>query len=130
MANDVNRIRPRGSYVLIERLPKTEETTKGGITIPSTAQLNLFKARVLALGDGIPCDANEVGLRPFDLNVGDTVLVHDDPPLTHPAAAGLPRRLVPVSATEPVYLVQECWVFAVEESDDSAGFTIEVTAES
>jgi len=100
--------------ILIRRLPRDQRVTEGGITIPDSAQLTLFKGKVLALGDGIETGT---GLREFNLSVGDVVLIHDDPPTTDPRFRGASRHLIPVSADGDQFLVNESYIYAAEETN-------------
>jgi co-chaperonin GroES (HSP10) len=60
-------VQPLEDYVTLELVPE-EDTTKGGITVPASAQgkgKNYIKARVLAVGSKV-----ENGVK-----VGDTIIV-------------------------------------------------------
>lgn len=110
-------IKPRGPMVLIHRLPRNDRRTKHGIQIPDVAKQALFKAEVLAVGEGIPTDAGQSnGLRPINLAPGDIVLVRDDPPISDPRARTMPRNLVPITSTSDNYLVNEGYVYAIDNA--------------
>lgn len=105
---------PRGPMVLIKRLPHEDERAQHGITIPDGASRSLFKAEVVAIGEGIPCDGNAAGLRPINLKPGDVVLVHDDPPVTDPRRAAMNKKLIPITAAGDEYLVNEAYIYVKE----------------
>jgi len=65
-------IKPLGDRVLVEAL-EVKEQVKGGILIPDSAKEKPQEAKVVALGTG---KTDEKGNKvPFDVKVGDTVIV-------------------------------------------------------
>jgi len=65
------KIRPLQDRILIRRV-EAEETTKGGIIIPDTAQEKPEEGKVIAVGKG---KVNENGkVQPLDVKKGDRVL--------------------------------------------------------
>ena len=64
------KLRPLGDRVVIKRV-ETEETTKGGIILTSTAQEKPQIAEVVAAGPGGMVNGKEVKM---ELKVGDKVL--------------------------------------------------------
>lgn len=65
-------IRPVGDRILIQHIEENEQI-RGGIIIPDAAREKPQQAKVIALGSGIKNDKGEI--RPFEVKVGDTVLV-------------------------------------------------------
>lgn len=66
------KIKPLGERVLVEPA-KAEETAKGGIIIPDSAQEKPQEGKVIAVGTG---KLDEKGKKlPFNVKVGDTVLL-------------------------------------------------------
>lgn len=65
-------IQPLGDRVLVQRL-EAEETKKGGIIIPETAQEKPMEAKVIALGTGkVLEDGTKVE---FEVKKGDRILI-------------------------------------------------------
>ncbi|MDP8215165.1 MAG: co-chaperone GroES [Candidatus Euphemobacter frigidus] len=65
-------IQPLGDRVLVQRL-EAEETKKGGIIIPETAQEKPMEARVITVGTGkVMEDGTKVD---FEIKKGDRVLI-------------------------------------------------------
>jgi len=65
------KIKPLYDRILVKRVA-SEETTKGGIIIPDTAQEKPQEAVIVAVGKGKVKDDGT--LRPLDVKVGDKVL--------------------------------------------------------
>ena len=65
------KIRPLADKVLIKRL-EAENTTKGGIVLPDSAQEKPRRGKVVSLGDGKLLESGERSK--FQVKVGDTVL--------------------------------------------------------
>ncbi|MDD4324767.1 MAG: co-chaperone GroES [Eubacteriales bacterium] len=65
------KIRPLGDRVVI-RMLETEETTKGGIVLPSSAKEKPQVAEIVAVGPGGIIDGNDVIM---EVEVGDQVLI-------------------------------------------------------
>ncbi len=63
-------LRPLGDRVVIKAL-ETEETTKGGIVLPSSAKEKPQMAEVVAVGPGGLVDGKEVKM---EVKVGDKVI--------------------------------------------------------
>jgi chaperonin GroES len=63
-------IKPLSDYVLVQRKVKT--TTAKGIILPESAQEKSKEATVLATGPG---KANEYGIEPISVKIGETVLL-------------------------------------------------------
>ncbi len=66
------QVRPLGDRVLVRRLEASEEV-RGGIIIPDTAKEKPMEAEVVAIGAGKRLD--DGSLAPFEVSVGDTVLI-------------------------------------------------------
>lgn len=66
------KIRPVGDRVLIQ-FPEEKEQTRGGLIIPDSAREKPQEATVIALGSGHRDKDGK--LTPFEVKVGDTVLV-------------------------------------------------------
>ncbi|MDN5277432.1 MAG: chaperonin GroES [Clostridiales bacterium] len=64
------KLRPLGDRVVIKAL-ETEETTKGGIVLPSSAKEKPQMAEVVAVGPGGMVDGKEVKM---EVKVGDKVI--------------------------------------------------------
>jgi len=64
------KLRPLGDRVVIKAL-ETEETTKGGIVLPSSAKEKPQMAEVVAVGPGGIVDGKEVKM---EVKVGDKVI--------------------------------------------------------
>jgi len=65
-------IKPLGDKVLVKR-KEAKDVVRGGIIIPDTAKEKPMEADVISLGVGkMTTDGN---LIPFDVKVGDTVLI-------------------------------------------------------
>lgn len=64
------KLRPLGDRVVIKAL-ETEETTKGGIVLPSSAKEKPQMAEVIAVGPGGMVDGKEVKM---EVKVGDKVI--------------------------------------------------------
>jgi len=68
-------IQPLGDRVLVESVDKNEEGIEGGIVIPDSVQGKPQETRVIALGTGGKDeDGKDI---PFDVSVGDIILVDD-----------------------------------------------------
>ena len=65
------KIRPLGDRVVI-RMLESEETTKGGIVLPSSAKEKPQVAEIVAVGPGGIIDGNDVIM---EVEVGDRVLI-------------------------------------------------------
>ncbi|MDD4541902.1 MAG: co-chaperone GroES [Eubacteriales bacterium] len=65
------KIRPLGDRVVI-RMLETEETTKGGIVLPSSAKEKPQVAEIVAVGPGGIIDGKDVIM---EVEVGDQVLI-------------------------------------------------------
>ena len=65
------KIRPLHDRVVVDRLDE-EDTSKGGIVIPSTAKEKPSRGKVIAVGTGKPLDNDQV--RSLEVKVGDQVL--------------------------------------------------------
>jgi len=66
------KIKPLSDRVLVQRL-EPEETKKGGIIIPDTAQEKPMEAKIIALGTG---KVSEEGKKiDFEVKKGDRVLI-------------------------------------------------------
>jgi len=65
-------IQPLGDRILVETI-EAAETTKGGIIIPDVAKEKPQEAIVTILGTG--ADDGEGGKIPFEVKVGDKILV-------------------------------------------------------
>jgi chaperonin GroES len=66
------KIRPVGDRILIQHIEE-KELVRGGVIIPDSAKEKPQQAKVIALGTGTK---NKDGqLMPFEVKVGDTVLV-------------------------------------------------------
>lgn len=63
-------LKPLGDRVILKET-QTEETTKSGIVLPSAAKEKSAIAEVVAVGNGIMSDGNEVTMT---LKVGDKVV--------------------------------------------------------
>jgi chaperonin GroES len=68
----LSTIRPVGDRVLIEH-KKEKEQVRGGVIIPDSAREKSQEATVVALGSGHK--EKDGRLRPFEVKVGDTVLI-------------------------------------------------------
>jgi len=64
------KLRPLGDRVVIKAL-ESEETTKGGIVLPSSAKEKPQMAEVIAVGPGGMVDGKEVKM---EVKVGDKVI--------------------------------------------------------
>ncbi|MBP8989817.1 MAG: co-chaperone GroES [Clostridia bacterium] len=64
-------IKPLGDRVVIKKI-EAEETTKGGIVLPSTAKEKPYVAEVVAVGPGGLVDGKEVTM---EVKVGDRVII-------------------------------------------------------
>lgn len=64
-------IKPLGDRVVIKKI-EAEETTKGGIVLPSTAKEQPYIAEVVAVGPGGLVDGKEVTM---EVKVGDRVII-------------------------------------------------------
>lgn len=65
------RVEPLGDKVVVKRLD-AEETTAGGIVLPSSAQEKPSQGRVLSIGDGrLLADGSRA---PFQVREGDRVV--------------------------------------------------------
>ncbi|MBM7581931.1 chaperonin GroES [Caldicoprobacter guelmensis] len=64
------KLRPLGDRVVIKAL-ETEETTKGGIVLPSSAKEKPQMAEVIAVGPGGMVDGKEIKM---EVKVGDKVI--------------------------------------------------------
>lgn len=65
------KIRPLGDRVVI-RMLETEETTKGGIVLPSSAKEKPQVAEIIAVGPGGMVDGKDVIM---EVEIGDHVLI-------------------------------------------------------
>lgn len=65
------KIRPLHDRIVVDRLDE-EDTSKGGIVIPSTAKEKPSRGKVIAVGTGKPLDNGQV--RSLEVKVGDQVL--------------------------------------------------------
>lgn len=65
------KIRPLGNNLFI-RCAAADETSRGGIIIPDTAQKRPHRGTVVAAGPGVRNDHNEIV--PNDVRAGDVVL--------------------------------------------------------
>ncbi|HHU04713.1 MAG: co-chaperone GroES [Saccharofermentanales bacterium] len=65
------KIRPLGDRVVI-RMLETEETTKGGIVLPSSAKEKPQVAEIIAVGPGGIIDGKDVIM---EVEIGDHVLI-------------------------------------------------------
>lgn len=65
------KIRPLGDRVVI-RMLETEETTKGGIVLPSSAKEKPQVAEIIAVGPGGIVDGKDVIM---EVEIGDHVLI-------------------------------------------------------
>ena len=65
------KIRPLHDRVVVDRLDE-EDTSKGGIVIPSTAKEKPSRGKVIAVGAGKPLDNGQV--RSLEVRVGEQVL--------------------------------------------------------
>src|SRR6059036_1238854 len=66
------KIRPLQDRVIVRRLEKAVEKTKGGIIIPDTAKEKPQQGKVIAVGKGKVNDNGK--LTPLDVKVGDKIL--------------------------------------------------------
>lgn len=64
-------LKPLGDRIIIEQV-ESEETTKGGIVLPGSAQEKPQEGRVVAVGSGAVKDNGE--RRPLEVNEGDKVI--------------------------------------------------------
>jgi chaperonin GroES len=67
------RIQPIGDHILLQYQENKTEETQGGLIIPDSARERPQEATVVALGRGRPDKDGK--LTPFEVKVGDTVLV-------------------------------------------------------
>ena len=65
------KIRPLHDRIVVDRLDE-EDTSKGGIVIPSTAKEKPSRGKVIAVGTGKPLDNGQV--RSLEVKVGHQVL--------------------------------------------------------
>ena len=65
------KVKPLADRVLVEAAA-AEETTKGGIIIPETAQEKPMQGKIIAVGPGARDESGK--LVPLDVKKGDTVL--------------------------------------------------------
>lgn len=65
------KIRPLHDRIVVDRLDE-EDTSKGGIVIPSTAKEKPSRGKVIAVGTGKPLDNGQV--RSLEVKVGEQVL--------------------------------------------------------
>ncbi|MFW0072895.1 MAG: co-chaperone GroES [Coxiella-like endosymbiont] len=65
------KIRPLHDRIVVDRLDE-EDTSKGGIVIPSTAKEKPSRGKVIAVGTGKLLDNGEV--RPLEVKIGEQVL--------------------------------------------------------
>ncbi|QTS83727.1 co-chaperone GroES [Coxiella endosymbiont of Amblyomma nuttalli] len=65
------KIRPLHDRIVVDRLDE-EDTSKGGIVIPSTAKEKPSRGKVVAVGTGKQLDNGQ--LRSLEVKVGDQVL--------------------------------------------------------
>ena len=112
MPMDIARIIPLGDQILIHRLPRDDEQTKGGVIMPDACRRQFFKAEVLAVGPG----QMDVGVHnPPDVTEGDVVIVAEDLSSVDPRAQHAPKHLLPVSLNEDdYYLVLSGHVYAIQ----------------
>ena len=66
------KIRPVGDRILIQHAAEKEQV-RGGVIIPDNARERSQEAKVIALGTGTK--TKDGAVRPFEVKVGDTVLV-------------------------------------------------------
>jgi chaperonin GroES len=66
------KIRPVGDRILIQHIEEKEQI-RGGVIIPDSAKEKPQEAKVIALGAGNK--SKDGKLTPFEVKVGDTVLV-------------------------------------------------------
>lgn len=72
MAGNKPKIRPLGDRILVERVEKGNETTKGGIIIPDSAKEKPQEAKVIAVGNGKIFDNGQQ--KALDVKPGDRIL--------------------------------------------------------
>lgn len=66
------KIRPVGDRILVQHAAEKEQV-RGGVIIPDNAREKPQEAKVIALGTGTK--AKDGGTTPFEVKIGDTVLV-------------------------------------------------------
>lgn len=98
----VPNLRPNGDWMLIRRLLPMERT-KGGLILPTHMKGQFFRAEVLRKGRGLYEDGEWVFA--VECEIGDVVLVKEDPPADNPRFQGIPRNLISVSPDDSTYLL-------------------------
>src|SRR4051812_20993844 len=66
------KIKPVGDRILVQHIEEKEQV-RGGVIIPDSAKEKPQEAKVIALGTGTK--TKEGALIPFEVKVGDTVLI-------------------------------------------------------
>lgn len=111
------KIIPRGNFVLVRVLPRSERASDGGIVMPETLKRDFEHGVIVALGPGVYA---ECGKRcpPSDLAVGDKVFLRSDRKDREGRLIG--KSMIPLDTEEKLHLVQESDIFAIERDEIAA----------
>lgn len=111
------KIIPRGNWVLICRLPRSERASAGGIVMPETLQRDFEHGVIVAIGPGVYAECGE--RCPLDdLGVGDRVFLRSDRKDRQGRLVG--KSMIPLDTEEKLHLVQESDIFAIERDEIAA----------